>query len=277
MIAERPNLDEPRRKLSLQSVKMAQQCISRMSEIVENLETNEPNMEDLNKSLDEALSTLLTDSPSDEDDNGVSVAEFSNEYTRQSSPSATTSTPPPSTIPMVTSKPATFSSLAPPSPGKVSMNLRQARKAFEKKQIQVFQAAKRPVDDKLVQHLIEKRQTNLSNLVNDKVSGIVQLFTGKVADIRESYTERLEEDHWEKSLQRALASEDTYIIEPILQIFGKRGNPIAELVQDFLLRQRKQLEQLSGEDPAEVQTAIDELHLFTCTYHHQSYPSLMIM
>lgn len=162
----------------------------------------------------------------------------------------------------------------------IAHSLRNARKTYENTKIKE-QAVPRAhalvnprLTEEIIGEIIKKRQRNLSSL-NERLADLFQTVTGKVLELQSSLHGRAEEDAWMRRLRKVLASDEHEILEPVMAFLAQKGNPVAELVRDFVLRQRDLLARFmrdSGrgapaagrdEDKPAVQLCIDECHLFT--------------
>lgn len=88
----------------------------------------------------------------------------------------------------------------------------------------------------------------------------VNTISAKAKDLQTSLKTRLDEDAWRKGLRAAMAAggrDGMAPLEPIVQLMGKKHNPIAELTADFVRRERVQLETaLASNDHGTLERAV---------------------
>lgn len=267
------------RKLSAQSVRIAQQCISRISVLVDRVEPEGlAGPEYLQRRLSQ-LSPVspihgLTEEGDDEDEDGLGLNSMdlalnSTDYLEAVEPTLrrTISAPIPIVDPASLRRPTTPAAveidtipkirISPAKPS-VAMSLRNARKQFEQSQVKNFDPRK---TEEVLAGIISRRKRQPTGILNDRISEFFQTVSGKIKDLQREIKERAEEEAWRTRLGGELQREDVFILEPIISLMAYPGNPISSLTQDFIKRQRDQLNRVVH-DQSMLQTAVNEMHLY---------------
>lgn len=258
MLVSTPVIGEKNRRLSAQSVRMAHKCISRMSELVDHLgpvpKSGEDELRRRLSQLSPTGSPIETGIPQEEE---LEVSDEGDNYVDQivqpvpTKPVTLTMSTPQATEHRRVSNESPLKQVA-LTPGELAaFNLRKARKQFEKTQVQHLDPKR---TEAILDDIIKRRQRNVTIL-----SDLFQVVTGKVKDYQQASKERAEEDAWRIRLGKELASDEVYILDPIIGLLGTPGAPVAALTADFIRRQRDQISRSA------IQQSIDEIHMFS--YH----------
>lgn len=258
------------RKLSAQSVKIAQQCISRMSVLVDKIdEEGGTGPEELQRRLSQlspALSPLqgMTEEGDDEDDGGLAVD--STDYLETVEPSLrrTISAPIPIIDPSTIRRPSTPQekpvekpkiAISPVKPS-MATSLRNARKQFEQTQAKNFDPRK---TEEILSEIMAKRSRQPSGSL---IADFFQTVGSKLKDFQREIKEKAEEEAWRARLGGELQKEELLILQPVIALMAAKENAISGLTADFIKRQRDQLSR-AVHDNSMLQLATNEMHLFT--------------